>query len=176
MRFELDLLRGSVETDPSQRSEPSRKGLRETTDRLIYGALLVNDLPELVRLSAETMCVVAEALIRFDRDPGVPDFVEAAQALVEQGRAVMDRGLMLTSAETINCGAVMLELTVRGICAALSVPYDRVLVEVHRARGAGENPTVRQILIEAGLVATLEVDKSPNESGDKAPEMQESAP
>ena len=176
MRFEIDLVRPSVQPAPGDSTAPIRKELRQTTDALIHSALLVNDLPELVRLAAETMCVVATGLVRVDRDPQVPDFVEAAQAMVETGRAVMDKGLLLNSPETINCGAVMLELTVRGICAALSVPYDRVLVEVHRARGAGENPTVRQILIEAGLVATLEVDKSPNESGDKAPEMQESAP
>lgn len=175
MRFELDTLRASVAVEPDAPSNPTRKELREATDRLIHSALLVNDLPELVHLSAETMCTVATALLRFNREPTVPDFVEASQALIEQGRAVMDKGLMLRSWETVSCGAVMLELTVRGICAALSVPYDRVLVEVHRARVAGENAQVRQILIDAGLVAA-EVDESTNQPGDKAPEMQEGAP
>lgn len=153
MRFEIDLVRPSTQPEPGASTAPLRKDLRQTTDALIHSALLVNDLPELVRLAAETMCVVATSLVRVDLDPQVPDFVEASQALIEQGRAVMDKGLLLRNSETINCGAVMLELTVRGICAALSVPYDQVLTEVHRARVAGENPAVRQILIEAGLVA-----------------------
>lgn len=159
MKFELDLVRASGVPDTS--ANATRKELREITDELIHSALLVNDLPELVRLSAETMCIVARALVRFENDPQVPDFVEASQALIEQGRAVMDRGLMLGSPETINCGAVMLELTVRGICAALSVPYDQVLIEVHRARCAGENPLVRPILVDAGLVAPLVDEPAP---------------
>jgi hypothetical protein len=156
MRFELDLLRESVPPDPEQRTEPTRKHLRETTDALIHGALLVNDLPELVRMSAETMCSVATALLRFEINPDVPDFVEASQALIEDGRAVMDRGLTLRSWETTRIGAVMLEIAVRGICAALSVPYDKVLPEVHRAQLAGENANVRAILIEAGLLKAEE--------------------
>ena len=152
MRYELDLLRAGVTPEPDAPSNPTRKELREATDQLIHSALLVNDLPELVRLSAETMCTVATALLRFEREPGVPDFVEAAQALIEQGRSVMDKGLMLRSPETINCGAVMLELTVRGICAALSVPYDEVLREVAQARAQERNAEVRSILVKAGLV------------------------
>ncbi len=164
MRFELDTLRASVPPDPDARTEPTRKQLREATDAVIHDALLVNDLPELVRLSAEAMCSVATALLRFELDPQVPDFVEAAQALIEDGRAVMDKGLMLRGWETTRCGAVMLEITVRGICAALSVPYDKVLAEVHRAQQAGENAgrsaaDVRAILIEAGLLLKEESDE-----------------
>ncbi len=152
MRFELDTFRESVVPEPGTPTEPTRRDLRETTDRLIHDALLVNDLPELVLLSADAMRSVAQALLRYGQNPQVPDFVEGAQALVEQGRAVMDKGLLLNSWETVRCGAVMLELTVRGICAALSVPYDPVLTEVHRAGMAGEAPAVRRILIEAGLL------------------------
>jgi hypothetical protein len=152
MKHELDLVRASVTPDKTQGSAPTRKDLREVTDRLIHDCLLANDLPDLVCMSAETMCVVATALLRFELEPQVIDFVEAGQALIEQGRAVMDKGLMLNSELTTNCGAVMLEITVRGICAALSVPYDKVLAEVHRARMAGENAAIRPILIEAGLL------------------------
>lgn len=150
MKFELDLVRASGVPDTG--ANATRKELREVTDELIHSALLVNDLPELVRLSAETMCIVARALVRFENDPQVPDFVEASQALIEQGRAVMDKGLLLRNSETINCGAVMLELTVRGICAALSVPYDEVLREVAQARAQDRNAEVRRILVMAGLI------------------------
>lgn len=152
MRFELALVRDAVAPDPGQRSDPSRKRLREVTDALIHDALLVDQLPELVRLSAETMCTVAETLLIFEIEPDVRDLVEATQALIEDSRAVMDKGLLLRSWETVRCGAVMLELVVRGLCATLSVPYDEVLAEVHRARLANENPRIREILIAAGLM------------------------
>lgn len=161
MRFELELVRAAVAPDPTQRSEPSRKRLREVTDTLINDALLLDDLPELVRLSAETMCTVAETLLIYEVEPDVRDLVEATQALIETARAVMDKGLLLRSWETTRCGAVMLEVAVRGLCATLSVPYDAVLAEVHRARVAGENPRVRQILIEAGLLKEPTDEASP---------------
>jgi hypothetical protein len=162
VKFELDLLRSSTEPAGTvTATTPDRRALRQTTDALIHDALLVNDLPELVRLSAETMCVVAATLVRAQRDPQVPDFVQAAKTLIEGARGVMDRGLMVHDWPTVECGAVMIEITVRGICAALNVPYDKVLVEVHRARVAGENPAIRAILVEAGLLKDDEplVDK-----------------
>lgn len=152
MRFELDTFREGVAVETDARTEPSRKTLREATDLLIHNALLVNDLPELVRLSAETMADVATILVRYARDPQVPDFVEASRALLVEARDVMDRGLMLRSFELVDCGAVMLEIVVRGICAALSVPYDKVMLEMKRARDAGENPEIRRILTDAGLL------------------------
>lgn len=152
MRAELDLCRSSVTPNPTEPTTTSRRALRETTDDLIHSALLVNDLPGLIGLSAETMVCVAQTLLKYEQDPQVPDFVEAAQASIEQGRAVMDRGLMINSWETVRCGAVMLELTVRGICAALSAPYDTVLAEVLRAQQAGENPNIRRVLVEAGVI------------------------
>lgn len=160
MRYELDLVRASVIAAPGENVNPSRKALRETTDAVIHDALLVNDLPELIRLTAETMICVATTLACYEQSPEVPDFVEAAQAMIEAGRAVMDRGLMLQDWPTTNCGAVMLELTVRGICAALGAPYDRVLAEVHRAQLAGENANVRSILTEAGLLTPESNDET----------------
>ena len=160
MRFELDLLRDTVPADADARTEPARKALREATDAIIHDALMIDDLPALVRLSAEAMLTVAASLLQYSVEPDVRDLVDAAQALIEDSRAVMDRGLMLRSWETVRCGAVMMELTVRGLCAALSVPYDAVLREVHRAQRAGEIPAVRQVLVDAGLIT--------REAGDEA--------
>lgn len=154
MRHELDLVRPGVIVDQGQDIIPLRRELRETTDALIHEALLVNDLPELVRLSGETILCVARTLARLGRDPQVPDFVEAAQASIEQGRAVMDRGLVLASPETLLCGAVMIEITCRGICAALGVPYDSLLAELQRAHVTGEAPRVREVLQAAGVIKT----------------------
>jgi hypothetical protein len=137
---------------------PARKQLRETTDDLIHGALLVNDLPELISLSGQSILCVAGVLLQYAQDPQVPDFVEAVQAHIESGRAVMDRGLMLNDWATARCGAVMLEITVRGVCAALSVPYDLILAEVHRAQQAGESPAIRRILTEAGVIKPESTD------------------
>jgi hypothetical protein len=152
MKHEFALLRSSITSDPKAPTAPARKELRQVTDRLINDALLLDDLPELVLLSADTMVTVASTLLRYEIEPDVRDLVEATQALIESSRAVMDRGLLMTSWETVRCGAVMVELTVRGLCAALTIPYDDVLAEVHRARQAGENPAVRRILTEAGLI------------------------
>jgi hypothetical protein len=163
MRYEIALVRDAVPVDKNARTEPSRKALREVSDKLIHDALLVNELPALVIMSAETMCVVAEILVQFEEDPQVPDLVDGAQALIECGRAVMDRGLMLRSWETVRTGSVMLELAVRGLCATLSVPYDAVLAEVHRANQAGQNPLVRPILVAAGILKAPTEEPSPNE-------------
>lgn len=152
MKHELDLLRASVAHDPAAPAAPSRKEVRQATDALINDALLRDDLPGLVTLSCASMCAVATVLLRHGHEPGVADLVEGTQALIESGRDVLDRGLMLQSADTINCGAVMLELAVRGLCAALGVPYDQALAEVVRARTAGEGPDVRAVLADAGLI------------------------
>jgi hypothetical protein len=161
MRYELELVRASITpAAPGEAVNQTRKALREVTDGLIHNALLLNDLPELVRMSAETMVCVATALARYEQNPEVPDFVEATKTLIEGGRGVMDRGLMLGDWPTANCGAVMLEIAVRGICAALSIPYDKVLAEVHRAQQAGENANVRAILVEAGLLKPPPVERT----------------
>jgi hypothetical protein len=152
MKQELDLCRASVTPNPTDSTTTNRRALRETTDDLIHNALMVDDLPGLVGLSAETMLCVAGILLKYGQEPDVRDLVEAAQAHIESGRAVMDKGLMLNSWETVKCGSVMLELTVRGICAALSVPYDLVLAEAHRAQQVGENPNIRRVLTEAGVI------------------------
>ena len=152
MKQELDLCRPTITPASADPTTASRKALREKTDDLIHNALLIDDLPGLVALSAETMICVATTLLRYDIEPDVRDLVDAAQAHIESGRAVMDRGLMLRNWETVRCGSVMLELTVRGICAALSVPYDKVLAEVLRAQQAGENPAIRRVLTEAGVL------------------------
>ncbi len=156
VKHELDLLRGSVAHEPTAPVAPTRKAVREATDALIHDALLRDDLPALVATSATVMCAVATALLRHGHEPDVADLVEGTQALIESGRDVLDRGLMLQSAETIKCGSVMLELAVRGLCAALSVPYDAALAEVVQARAAGQSPDVRPLLAEAGLLAAVE--------------------
>ncbi len=155
MRFELDAFRDQTEVvAPSTDTQATRREIRQITDQVIHDALLVNDLPELVRLSAETMGTVARGLLRFDRDPQVPDFVEAAKALLEVSRAIIDKSLLLRQWEEFAYSAVMIEIVVRGICASLGIPYDDVLRETAQARKDGRNADVRSILIAAGLLST----------------------
>jgi hypothetical protein len=157
MRFELSLVAESAGAIADKRdATPARKALREATDDLIHNALLIDDLPELVTLSARAMLQVATTLYQRELEPDVQDLVQATQALIEDSRTVMDRGLMLHDQPTAQCGAVMVELVIRGLCATLSVPYDDVLREVHRAQLAGENPMVRPILERAGLLKPIE--------------------
>lgn len=152
MRQELDLVRASVTPTPTQPKTASRRDLRLVTDDLIHGSLLKNDLPGLIGACALSIITVAKILASYEQEPAVESFVEAAQAHIENGRAVMDKGLTVDSWETANCGAVMIEITVRGVCACLGVPYDKILAEVHRARCAGEIPMVRELLEAEGLL------------------------
>jgi hypothetical protein len=153
MRFELDAFRDQVEqVPPSTDTQATRREIRETTDALIHDALLVNDLPELVRLSAESIGAVARALLRYNREPQVPDFVEAAKALLETSRSVIDKTLLLRQWDEFAYASVMVEIVVRGVCASLSIPYDEVLREVAAARKEERNADVRGILVRAGLI------------------------
>lgn len=152
MRFELDLIRTGrpavIISEPmgappgwpprpglAERMEIRRK-VREATDGLIHEALRRDDMAALVRCLCQTMLTVAQALDRNQETPELPDFIEAALAHIEDGRAVMDRGLQLEMADTTRCGAVMLEITVRGICAALGIDYETAMRAVH----AGQEP------------------------------------
>lgn len=152
MRQELDLVRASVTPTPTQPKTASRRDLRLVTDDLIHGSLLKNDLPGLIGACALSIITVAKILASYEQEPAVESFVEAAQAHIENGRAVMDKGLTVDSWETANCGAVMIEITVRGVCACLGVPYDLALAEALRAQQDGTAPDIRRVLTEAGIL------------------------
>lgn len=152
MKFELTLVRPTITSDPKAPTAPSRLLLRQASDRVLHDALALNDLPGLVETACDTMLVVAGVLAKYEQDPQVPDFVEGAQACIENARAVMDKGLLLQSWETVNCGAVMMEITLRGICATLGMPYEKVLARCHAARAAGESPEIRALLIAEGVI------------------------
>lgn len=72
--------------------------------------------------------------------PSIEDFREASVALIEDARAVFDRGVMVDDMATMRCGAVMLELTVRGMCAALGQDYEEAMRAVHE----GREPPIRK--------------------------------
>jgi hypothetical protein len=153
MKFELDLIRPDrpLDDDPKARRRDTtahRKELREVTDAVINEALPSNDLTLLVYLSCEVILEVARCLDDVSEDPTLLDFVLAASEHLQNARATMDRGLLLQDWETVRRGAVMVELTVRGICAALSVPYEEA---VSTARVSGYEP-VRGVLRRAGLI------------------------
>lgn len=150
MKMELDLVRATLTPNPKTPTTPSRRDLQLATDALIAGEPL--DLTGVVEQCCSIMLVVARTLAQYEQDPQVPDLVTGSSESIRAARSVMDRGLLLNDWEQVRCGAVMLELSVRGLCAALSVPYDRVLAEVHQAQQAGHPAGVRSILIEAGLV------------------------
>jgi hypothetical protein len=150
MRHELNLVQAGITQDPKAPTTAFRRALREGTDALIHDGPI--DLVEVVARSCQVMLTVACTMATYGHEPQAPDFYEAAAACIENGQAVMDKGLMLQSQETINCGAVMLEITVRGMCAALGVPYDQVLAHCYEAQQAGQSPDVRALLAAAGLV------------------------
>jgi hypothetical protein len=128
MKQEMALVAATC--DPTLAGNAARKTLREQTDVLIREALQLNSLPALAAHAGQVMLTVAQILVNAQAEPDVPDLIEATQALIEDGRAVMDRGLMIDSRETLLCGAVMLELACRGIFHALGLPYEAVLSAV----------------------------------------------
>lgn len=151
MRFERSLIDGEIECarEAGGRWPPTtsvRHGLRSITDEVIHKALRNDSMAEL----AEGMCLImltsAKTTVAYNLDPDVADFVEACTALIEDARSVADRGLTTHDERTAKCGLVMLELTVRGIAAALGMPYEDLVRAVH----AGDD--VRPILREAGLL------------------------
>jgi hypothetical protein len=155
MKFELDLVRAGKKPVPDGVAEikqsvtMSRRDIRLISDEVIGNALLKNDLPSLAASCCGLMLTVAKAVDDHDIEPDVPDFIEAAQALIEDARAVIDRGLQIDRDEVAKVGAVMVELTVRGICAALNFPYDDLM----RAVAAGLD--VREVLVASGHVKPL---------------------
>lgn len=153
MKYELELVRKNrpLDDDPKARRRDTtahRKELREVTDAIINEALPSNDLTLLVYLSCEAILEVARCLDDVSEEPELLDFVMAASEHLQNARATMDRGLLLQDWETVRRGAVMVELTVRGVCAALSVPYEEAL---STARVSDYEP-VRGVLRRAGLI------------------------
>ncbi len=139
MKYELDLVKPHVE--PLAEDAPTeqvrlnvlscRKNIREEADRLIHDALLCSDLLKLAEYSADVMLATAAALTRLRLEPTVEDFVYAAKELVEDARKIVDMGLQQRIDGDVRIGAVCLELVSRGICATLSVPYEKVLAAVN---------------------------------------------
>ena len=139
----------------------SRRELRIRTDALIADGQI--ELVEGVERACQIMLTIGSILEAHQLDPHEGDLIEATCASIENGRAVMDKGLLVDSEVTTKCGAVMLEIAVRGMLASLGVPYDNVLAECHRARVAGEDPKVRELLEAAGLVQSRPPDAANDE-------------
>ncbi len=152
MKMELELVRRSSQPLPIDLgidrlripTQQSRREVREASDFVIHDALRKDDVPAMAIGVCGLMLAVAGVIDRYDIEPDVPDLVQAVEALIEDGRSVVDRGLALGSWDTVKCGAVMLEITARGICATLSFPYDELMLAIHQGRD------IVPILKEAG--------------------------
>lgn len=136
MKFEQDLVRkpgAPLHLPTREDCTVARREIRMVTDVLLVDGLRLNTLPPLVEGCCATMIVLAKALNRQELEPEVPHFIEAAVALIEDARTIFDAGMRVDDLDKALVGAVMIELTVRGICAALSVPYEDAM----RAANAG---------------------------------------
>ena len=103
-------------------------------------------------LGLETMCTVAATLVQQEIEPDVHDLVDAVQDLIRPARDVIDRGLNIDRPEYVRCGSVMIELVIRGLCAAIGAPYDAALAEVARAQRDGDEADIHGVLVRAGLI------------------------
>ncbi len=137
MKFELELVRAGRPIDATvarpvkEVAVGVRKALRETTDALLVDGIHHGKLAGVAKQCCRTMLVVAGVLDACMVEPEIADFAEAAINLVEGARGVMDRGLTLHDWPTINAGAVMMEVTMRGICACMGVDYEAAMRAVH---------------------------------------------
>lgn len=146
MKQELEIIRaGVVKIKPS--TNDSRRSLRVLSDALLQWAHGNASIEGLATGCGALMLDVARIVDAHDVEPDIPNFLEAIQAVVETGRAVMDKGLMIDSPETTKCGAVMMEISVRGIAAALNLPYGELLQTV---KDGGD---VQALLVKSGHIS-----------------------
>ena len=137
MKQEFDLIRKDAvpgaEREPFHKLDTNgaRREIREATDEFIADGLHSDSIPGLLWAAPRVMLGIAQVLDRAGLDPNVVDLVEAATALVEDARSVTDKGLMLRDPATANCGAVMVEIVVHGVCSVLGLSYDRALQFFH---------------------------------------------
>lgn len=146
MHFELELIRNAPTTDAAELSNDKsqrpvestiRREVRQATDHVMREA---DTLSALLSGCCVTMLAVARGLERCAQEPSIGDFREASVALIEDARAVFDRGVMVDDMETMRCGAVMMELVMRGMFAALGQDYEASMRAVHE----GREPPVRK--------------------------------
>lgn len=135
MKFELELTRPPAVTDLPEGVTPLgptkqaisvevRRDVRLATDELIHEALRANQLPPLVDGVCKVMHDLAVSLHKLKLEPDVPHFIEAACALIEDARTVYDAGVRVDDVEKTAIGAVMVEITARGVFAALNIDYE----------------------------------------------------
>lgn len=152
MKFELDLIRGEATPLPEgvakfrPPTEPMRKELRELTDFLVDEALRKGSMVGIANGAAHLMIAVAQIVDKYDVEPDVHDMIDAAVRMIQVAHNSIDRGLMVPNWDEVKAGCVMMELTVRGVCAALGIPYDEVL------KAAWSVGDCTQVLVQFGKV------------------------
>lgn len=162
MKQELDIIRAGAEPLPAgvfklkPSTTESRRNLRLLSDEVLDWAHGNANIAGLATACSALMLAVARIVDAHDIEPDVPNFLEAVQALIEKSRAVMDKGLMIDSPETSKCGAVMMELSVRGIAAALNLPYGELLQTVKDGGDVGA------LLVKSGHISTPAEESSPS--------------
>lgn len=137
MKFELELIRSGPRVEFASRQD-ARKELRLATDALIHDALKKNDIKHFYIEAGRAMLTVARICDQYRFEPELVDAVEGGVALIEQGRAVLDRGLTINSHETSVIGIVMMGFAIRGICESFHVPYEALLKAVHGGVGVAD--------------------------------------
>ncbi len=156
MKQELELLRAEhprVDTDiatPFDRlretMNPHRAAIRIASETVVREGLEVGDMAKIATAACATMLTVAETLYSINLEPDVNDLVDGARLLMEAARHQADKGLMMRDAAMVQCGSVMIELVVKGICYSLGIDYEALLPIVH----AGDDDAIRAFLRSKG--------------------------
>lgn len=137
MKAEIDLIKDGIPQNDCREdgsvffgdTNSVRRGLRNMTDNMVLEALHSDSPVDLQEGIGTVMLVVAEAAWRLRIEPDVSDFVEASQALIEDARAVLDKGLMINDVPKTTVGIVMIEIVMRGIASCLNpeITYDAAI-------------------------------------------------
>lgn len=163
MKFEIDLIAEDVEQARESGATGSwpdtvsvRRGLRGITDQALTEGLRLNKWVPLIEGMCLTMLTTAKTARCYSCTPDVPDFIEATHALIENARAVIDKGLTVNSEETVKCGIVMMEMSVRGMFTVLGFTEDRYRAMVTAVRDGGD---IEALMTEWGYMKKEKSDE-----------------
>lgn len=140
MKFEIDLVKDETpQIEQPEDGKPPRwgdtnsirMGVRNMSDDIMRKSLVEGDVGTLQTNIALLMLIMGKLAYSHRVEPEINDFVDASQALVEDARSVLDRGLMLNDPERTKSGIVMMEIVMRGIAAALGFDYETMLRNTH---------------------------------------------
>ena len=127
----------------------ARKRMNESCHALVHDAILKNDLTILSEKLAVLMTDVSRTLLGLGVEPDLENFAYGCAELVGVVRKTMDDALRFSNLDDFKLGSVMAEVVIKGICATLCLPLDKLMAEVLAAEVEGRAPDIGTVLNKA---------------------------